>query len=324
MVISRLCACYVFMCVIPFLLQLYFNSFLVVLVCMVLMFLIQSFLLILEYLQMRSLTWNIYKQETWNFVELSQVLVFYIYMVVRIMYGDRHVLPHKVEEEDAIIVSFWVVFNTILLLLQVLKLLYFMRVSEKLAKIVKLSSQVFYDVSAFTVFLIFWVLVFLFLFIIAGFTFDTGDYDYTLREVSMLLQIYRNSFGDISTPQYDMWTENEHLSHVGKCLYVLWAWVLFSIHEFFILIVLLNFLIAIVSQSYDSIMDNEQMETTMSKIYLNNEAAIIFDAIDLIFRIKKDVCQIIHLVVDMSYYEDSGHDFQGFVRTMKIAMKKEC
>lgn len=87
---------------------------------------------------------------------------------------------------------------------------------------------------------------------------------------------------------------------------------------------LLNFLIAIVSQSYDSIMDSEMVETTKSKIYMNNEAAIIFDAIDLLFKIKRDVSNVVHIIADMAEYDDNGDDFQGFVRTMKNAMKKEA
>jgi len=94
-------------------------------------------------------------------------------------------------------------------------------------------------------------------------------------------------------------------------------------HEFFILICLFNFLIAIVSQSYDSIMDNQARETTMSKTFLNNEAAIILDTLDLIFAKKIEQTQTFHITVCMDEYEAEGDEFQGFVGTMKAHMTKE-
>lgn len=50
--------------------------------------------------------------------------------------------PLKTEdlEDSQSFIVFWAIGNTILFLLIVLKLMYFMRVSENLAKIVKLSS----------------------------------------------------------------------------------------------------------------------------------------------------------------------------------------
>lgn len=118
-------------------------------------------------------------------MELSLVVVFGIYMGIRVRQSELYILPHLAPKEDSLRVSFWVVFNTILLVLQVMKLLYFMRVSEELAKIVKLTSQVFVDVFAFTVFLCFWILIFLYLYIIAGINFE--GFDNVNRELSMTL-----------------------------------------------------------------------------------------------------------------------------------------
>lgn len=53
-------------------------------------------------------------------------------------------------------------------LLQVMKLMYYMRASNALAKIVKLTAKVFFDVAAFTLFLAFWITIFTELYIISG------------------------------------------------------------------------------------------------------------------------------------------------------------
>jgi hypothetical protein len=67
------------------------------------------------------------------------------------------------------------------------------------------------------------------------------------------------------------------------------------------------------------------METVMSKIYLNNEAAMIFDAIDLLIRLKRPPSQTFHMIVCVDQYTDSSNngEFQGFVRTMKLYFQKE-
>lgn len=46
--------------------------------------------------------------------------------------------------------------------------MYFMRASINLAKIVKLTYKVFYDVAAFTLFLLFWITIFTELYVISG------------------------------------------------------------------------------------------------------------------------------------------------------------
>ena len=201
-----------------------------------------------------------------------------------------------------------------------------MRVSINLAKIVKLTIVVFYDVTSFTIFMIFWITIFVLLYMIAGVKlFDENDdgyvYSVLTLPVALWIQSFRNSLGDISEPTYEYWSNNPDAHVVASQIFSHWAWILFFIHEFFILICLFNFLVAIVSQSYDSIMDNQVRETTMSKIFLNNEAAIILDTLE--FASTKELSQTFHLMVSMDDYETTGDEFLGFVGTMKAHMSKE-
>lgn len=87
-VIKGLGTVYGMFCCLPFLIQLYLTNSVLVYLCMASMFIVQLILLSLEYLQCRQLTWKIYKQETWNFIELAQVCVFIIYMLVRIFQSN--------------------------------------------------------------------------------------------------------------------------------------------------------------------------------------------------------------------------------------------
>jgi len=66
-----------------------------------------------------------------------------------------------------------------------------------------------------------------------------------------------NSVGNDSPPEYTFWIQylddKEANSFVPNVMIFL-IWAIWFLNEFFCLIILLNFLIAIISQSYDSVM----------------------------------------------------------------------
>lgn len=271
-------------------------------------------------LQLRNLTWKVYSSDKWNFIELMMTGVSIAYTVVRATQADKSVLPYINEDEsydpkDSFRIQFWVVGNIIFFLLQIMKVMYYMRASIKLAKIVKLTIKVFIDVSAFTLFLAFWMTIFTELYNISGIRlFDPATKDRNYPGISdwwaLWIQCFRNSIGDISIPYYIYWSDNDGLPNSSRFFFSHYAWSLFILHEFFILICLFNFLIAIVSQSYDNIMDTQEMETTMSKIYLNNEAAVLYDFIDMTFRRRRwEPSQTFHMAVSMEEYEKGSDEF---------------
>lgn len=213
-------------------------------------------------------------------------------------------------------IGMWVIINTLLVIQMLMKLMYFLRISGELSKLIKLVRQVFSDVFAFTFFFFGWVFVFVMLYQIAGIDLvdkqTEGPYKDLNRGLALYIQSFRNSFGDITDPLYDFWLIDNHKSPKLKSsnFFVLWAWFLFIFHEFFLLIVLLNFLIAIVSQSYDNIMDSQEVEKQQSRIFLNNEAAIILDFINFVIKLRGfEPCQIFHFVSDFESESEEPDQF---------------
>ena len=103
---------------------------------------------------------------------------------------------------------------------------------------------------------------------------------------------------------------------------LIWAWMLFLFNEFFMLIILTNFLIAIISQSYDDVMSKEQIFNYMSKCDLNIEAAILKDAYHNLFvRTEPKPFRLFYVVCAAADGEDGG-EFEGFVKTIKNAIKR--
>lgn len=104
-----------------------------------------------------------------------------------------------------------------------------------------------------------------------------------------------------------------------------WAWVLFLFNEFFIFIVLLNFLIAIISQSYEEVMSEEEINRYRSRCELNVEVSILLDKFYSLKYgsdnfMKDRLC--FYLMADPQLNDDEN-EFQGFVRTIKNSIKRQ-
>ena len=85
-----------------------------------------------------------------------------------------------------------------------------------------------------------------------GVSFDDGDYPHLWKFVVTLIQTFRNSIGDIAVLQYDDWTSSDE-SKLKKGIIVALVWIFWFLLLVFNLTVLLNFLIAVISQVYDQV-----------------------------------------------------------------------
>lgn len=58
-------------------------------------------------------------------------------------------------------------------------------------------------------------------------------------------------------------------------------WVVWFLQQWFIFMILLNFVIALISQSYDSVMTKYQEITYMQRTYLNRECRLILKSLKI-------------------------------------------
>lgn len=114
----------------------------------------------------------------------------------------------------------------------------------------------------FALFFYGWILMFSLLFQILGMQVppnDDNESDYKNVNVFMVyfLQTYRNSIGDIAAPDYSFWTARGTQSTgdwYSSRFMIFLIWFFWFANQFFVLIILLNFLIAIISQKYEQVM----------------------------------------------------------------------
>jgi hypothetical protein len=121
---------------------------------------------------------------------------------------------------------------------------------------VKLLFQVIADIQTFVVFLVMWILFFALCYLIIGLEIPTDDYggDKPLnRFFRSVIQAYRNSIGDLAPPEHATWDSLDISDH-SKNIMKLIIWAIWFLNQWIVLICLLNFLIAIVSQSYELVM----------------------------------------------------------------------
>ena len=127
-----------------------------------------------------------------------------------------------------------------------------MRMNTKFGMLVELVRRVSYDVIPFTLFTMMWVVMMTMLYIILGSydTYDTGDH--LIPFVNHVISTFENMVGNINNPSDAYWSnqlkkglENHH--KVGSYVAIYLIWFLWFMNQFFLLIILLNFLIAVIS-----------------------------------------------------------------------------
>lgn len=211
--------------------------------------------------------------------------------------------------------------------------MFFMRVSQNFSSLVKLIKEVLLQVGPFTIFFVIWMGLMSLIFKVTGITLTEGSSDYPNVENNFaeFIQNFRNSIGDITTPQHSFWFPaaidglkgpvktyaSGQVSGLSMSM-AYWGWALFLFHEFFILICLLNFLIAIISQAYDEVMSSQEIDMYRSRCDLNQEVCVLVD-----YFYPRVAPKHILYVMANNDHDDAANEFGGMVRGIKQATQKQ-
>ena len=162
-----------------------------------------------------------------------------------------------------------------LVLFFTIKCLFFLRVFQQFSQLVTLVSSVVSDVAEFLLFFMTWVFIFGVLNMIAG---EETDTVIGMNSVlSYSIQIFNNAIGNIATPTYTKWTAIKDTHPNLSTSMVGYLWILWFLQILFMLITLLNFLIAIISDSYADVMSKALVHQYSSKCDFNEETQVIFN-----------------------------------------------
>jgi len=180
-----------------------------------------------------------YFSSVWNLLDITLCGFFYMYYFTQMLFVQ--------EESTFLNKTFIRLFQSCLILLIVAKCMFYSRVWYSMGKLVELVSRVIKQSTSFALFFFGWIYVFSVIMKILGNEVVSPDYAGVHDQLKHFLYIYRNSIGDIQPPQYiDLYLEqDENPRTVYFMMFILW--VFWFLNQYFCLIILLNFLIAIIS-----------------------------------------------------------------------------
>ena len=132
---------------------------------------------------------------------------------------------------------------SLIIVLQIfIKTMSFLRGFESFGLLVSLIRQCLQDIMQYLLFMLFWIIFFWIEYLILGLEVDQEEYPLVNFYLQILVQAWRNAIGDTSVPKYTYIEENKKGIVIISSLWTIWL-----LNQFFVLIILLNFLIAFIS-----------------------------------------------------------------------------
>lgn len=130
------------------------------------------------------------------------------------------------------------------------KLMFLNRIAESHGVLILLIEQIFHDAAAFSCLFFGWVIVFSMMFRIIGVNnTNLSDNNLTLNDFgAYFVQVFLNGTGNGNGPTYLFWVEEMKINSdsIIPRIMVGMGWTLWILNSFFINVILMNFLIAIV------------------------------------------------------------------------------
>ena len=206
--------------------------------------------------------------------------------------------------------------NTLVLVFATIKLMYFLRLDERYVMLVDLMFKVIGDIIPFLLFLNIFLIVISLLYRVTGVIVSGGEGDYTgLNTYFMFfVQIFRNAIGDEATPVTTFWTLKKEEGPKIVSFMVYTCWVIWIVSVLANCVILLNFLIAIISTSYDTVMTNESQVIYQGKCDIIFEITLLLDH----YNNSKGLSNDAQIFTLMSPVEQVVQEVSGIVRPIKL------
>ena len=133
----------------------------------------------------------------------------------------------------------------------------------------------------FMIFMLSWVVLFSLEFQILGLEVDPEEYEGLGWKAIYMLQSYRNSIGDLAAPGTSKWSEAAIDSPNASWMMIYAVWFIWLLNQYLVLIILLNFLIAVISTSYETVMEDELFHKYQARVAFNRECRLLLSAFGL-------------------------------------------
>lgn len=269
---------------------------------------------LIELIQLRESGRKKYWSSLYNRFEFSLFPLHALYFAARYLY-PKSMLPEDLKPGDESAPPLYIISNvslltSIVLFWSIVKVLYFLRVYDKFGLILSLISQCFRDVSFFSIFLFFWIFIFGCWYQILGVDAQTKDFPMVNKFLVFFLENFKNAVANLDSPELGFWEKQTGNPTVSTVM-VYACWLIWMLNQFFILVILLNFLIAIICQSYDEVLSKQIVTKYTKKCELNRECRLLLKTLGSLPRFESFVLTA-NVFASLELQE-----WQGYVQTIR-------
>jgi hypothetical protein len=193
-------------------------------------------------------------------------------------------IDHAAFEEDSTgssqLYHSTIILASIILPTMVVKFMHFNKIYSELGRLSELLFQSFTKVGSFMFIFLLWTILFAMeYFILQSNLDDAAGYSGTSQSMGYFIVAFQNGIGGIVPPTVDAWNPKDDQIFSEKVLIFL-VYFFWLFQQYVVLIVLLNFLVAMISSVYEEVMDAKLQYEFKQKSDLNGEADRFFKFID--------------------------------------------
>ena len=271
---------------IPMLLQIFVleDSPICVLYCIHSCLVVSILFLGIEFVQLDENGVKDYIMDSSNQIDLITLFTFFYYYVLR-FYDQRNPLVSidgnaSPENPDEVNRIFWyAVLQTVIVSASFMKLMGFLKVDPEFGLLVDCVSKCLEDCVPFTTFLTAWMGVFCILYRVLGMGIGEGDYgaDPSL-DINLFaqytIQTYRNTVGDDAPPIYPYWDAQSNTPYCSDFMRFM-IWTIWMANSLLLMMILLNFLIAILCYSFEDVNNAATQYEYKAKAAMNVDTMLL-------------------------------------------------
>ncbi|CDW84834.1 wd-40 repeat protein [Stylonychia lemnae] len=197
-----------------------------------------------------------YFQYLWNIIDMIHISCYIVLSIVE----------YHSDNSDNVVLLFVVVIS-----FTFLKLYYFLRIFEGFSFLVQMIAKVFQDLKFFIAFFLIFIVQFGLIFTVLFKAAPIEEYD-GVNAFGYYLMIFRISAGDFTTDNYK--DQSQYL--------IILTWIVWIIAVIILNIIFMNFIIAVISESYEKVMQKIIAESYKVKVHMIKEREHFFKEKDFL------------------------------------------
>ncbi|CDW78074.1 wd-40 repeat protein [Stylonychia lemnae] len=236
-----------------------------------------------------------YLKELWNLFDFSLIFVYVFMNFIEFLTDYQNIL---------------IVLQILIVVLSFIKVNFFLRIYDNFSFLVTMISSVFADIKYFFGFFIIFIVQFGLILSILFQDQWIEEYD-NISSISYFLMAFRISSGDFNTDGY-----KDQQSYL-----VIITWIIWIVAVLVLNVVFMNFIIAVISESYERIMQKQVAEQFRVKVQLIAERELYFKEDDLQNRQYFPHHLILRKPINQAESENGNFAFQLYIGELQGFMK---